>query len=319
MERLLELAKKLEEYKEELEKASKIGKQHIDHSGEYGPMVGKTKNVAVHKSLDERLDDLLEKAQMSSKIKPQRKSFKVTPESTTIPSKPKVESPKPGTKSKPMPIGEKGKIAVAHTGAGKDGMHYFDIHRDGKRVGGAHIEKEREEDGSPYVGSGHSKAESHTEDEHDKEIGDVEDIIHEHVKKHPHLYKSLDERLDDLLEKACSSKDVKKQEIPVDVTSMTKEEDKKGIPKASVKNQSEHGPVKVTDVKSGTTKVIGSVGSIKFKPEVKKDDGNDNSEIYKTNANGQWSIAKAEKAPYVENSGDKKKPEDNKVPDLKKE
>lgn len=119
------------------------------------------------------------------------------------------------------------------------------------------------------------------------------------MKRLLELEKQLREYKEEL-EKACGSKDIEKAE------------DSKAIPKAPVKNQSEHGPVKVTDVKAGTTKVIESVGTTKFKKE-------EDSEICKTDANGQWSITKAEKAPYVENSGDKKKPEDSKVPDLKKE
>ena len=41
------LDERAKEAREFLEKASKNA--HIDHSGDYGPLVGKTKNIAVHK------------------------------------------------------------------------------------------------------------------------------------------------------------------------------------------------------------------------------------------------------------------------------
>lgn len=155
MEKILELEKKLIEYKEELGKA----------------------------------------------VKAPPKSYKpVKP--TTVP---KNASPPAGTEKKPMPIGEKGSLKVSHTGSDPEGDHHFDIHRDGKRIGGANTNMGS--DGKIDIGSGHERAPGHTDDQHDEESSHIENIIENHVKQHPKNYpapvkKSIDDRLDNLLDKA---------------------------------------------------------------------------------------------------------------------
>lgn len=225
MEKLLELEKKLREYREELEKAIEVApegsnnresyekefkkkeKKHEDEKedkkmiaealdvhnekkhGEAKDKDSALKDAGLKKSIDEKLDDLLEKAQMSSKVMPQRKNTKVTPPSTTIPSKPKViEAPKPGTTEKPMPIGEKNGISVAHVGYNRKGSpmsdsHDFDIHRDGKKIG----EHSASHDGDSGTRMSHAEGAS---DEHKEKVeSHVHKLVSEHMKKYPENYK----------------------------------------------------------------------------------------------------------------------------------